>query len=163
MALQNLISATLTPEEKTAVIQGIAAIKGGLPMLITLQPQQKKEFVRVGNTYLPFIDMAYDVITDHPEIMSGVFNLQEFKNDYILAKELGPLLHQVEELAESVQDTIFAANSDAMSEALEIYAAVQMNKDKIPGMDTIAEKMKAFFKKSRRAAGGDGSSQPPAK
>ncbi|MCL4511307.1 MAG: hypothetical protein M1470_09595 [Bacteroidetes bacterium] len=45
---------------------------------------------------------------------------------------------------------MFAANSDAMSESLEIYSAVQMKKDKIPGMDTIAAQMADFFRKTKR-------------
>ncbi|OYV86064.1 MAG: hypothetical protein B7Z63_04590 [Ignavibacteriae bacterium 37-53-5] len=150
MAIQNLVSGALTPEQMASVTQGLSTIKGALPILITLQPQQKKEFVRVGNTYVPFIEMAHSVVTDHPEIVPGVFNIAEFNRDYQLPKDLRPYLNQIEELAESILDTIFAANSDAMTESLEVYAAVQQNKDKIPGMDTIAAKMAEFFKKGRR-------------
>ncbi len=149
MAAQNLASGTVTPETIASVTESIAAIKAGLPMLVILQPKQKKEFVKVGNTYLPFIEMGYETVRDHPNIMPGVFDVEEFKRDYQLAKDLVPILNQLSELTESVEDTIFAANSDAMSAALEIYAAVQSNKDKIPGMDTMAGKMAGFFKKTR--------------
>jgi len=146
---QNLVSGALSTEQKAQIGQGLAAIKAGLPMIITLQPEQKREFVRVGSTFLPFIEIAHGVSVDHPEIMSGVFNLAEYNRDYALSIDLLPILNQLNELAESVQDTIFAANSDAMAESLEVYAAVQANTDKVPGMDTIAAKMAAFFKKSR--------------
>ncbi len=150
MAAQNLVSGALTEEQKASVAQAISTIRGGIPVLIILQPQQKREFVKVGNTFVPFIEMAHEALRDHPEIMPGVFNTAEFNRDYQLAKDLVPILNQLAELTESVQDTIFAANSDAMSESLEVYAAVQQNKDKVPGMDTIAAKMAEFFKKGKK-------------
>ncbi len=152
MVAQNLVSAVLTPEQSASVNQGFSGIKGALSMLIVLQPQQKKEFVKVGNTYLPFIEMAHEAVKDHPEIMPAVFDVAEFNRDYQLPKDLTPILNQINELAESVQDTIFGAASDAMSESLQVYAAVQQNKDKIPGMDTIAAEMAKFFKKTKKLA-----------
>ncbi len=156
MPVQNLVSGTLTQEQKTAIEQAINAAKTALPFTITLDPKQKKELVKVGNTYLPFIDLAYEAVTAHPEVMSGAFNIPEFKTDYQLEKDLAPLLHELEELVGSVQATMFAAESDAMSEALEIYASVQQNKNKIPGLDVIAANMAAFFKKTRRPKSGNG-------
>jgi len=61
-----------------------------------------------------------------------------------------PIASQLAELTSSVQATLFAANSDCMVEALEVYAAVQQNKDKVPGLDTIAIEMREFFKKTRK-------------
>lgn len=157
MGVQNLVSGAITQEQKTAVEGGIQTIKGGIPVLVVLQPEQKKDFVRVGNTFGPFIEMAHGATEKHPEIMPGVFNIGEFDGDYQLQKDLLPILTQLKELTESVEDTIFAARSDAMAAALEVYAAVQQNKDKVPGLDTLASDMAAFFKKSgRKVLGGDG-------
>jgi len=150
MPVQNLVSAALTPEAKAEVLQKLADIKSKLNFLITLQPQEKKEYVKVGNAYSPFIEKAYNAVNSHPEIMSSLFSIDEFKKDYQLIKDLTPILNQIKELAESIQDTIFAVNSDAMSEAFEVYAAVQMNRDRVPGMDTMAAEMADFFRKTRR-------------
>jgi hypothetical protein len=156
MAVQNLISAALTPEDIAEITQKLGEVKSKLNFLVTLEPNEKNEFVKVGNTYAPFIEKAYNVIIDHPEIMSSVFGLTEYKKDYQLGKDLTPIHDQVKELAEALQNTIFAVNSDTMSESLEIYAAVQQNKDKVPGMNTVAAEMQAFFKKAKKAK-----TQPP--
>lgn len=150
MGVQNLVSATLTPEKSTATLQKLTEVGADLDFLIVLEPDSKNEFVKVGNTYSGFLRKADSVTADHPEILPGVFNLGEFKRDYQLARDLQPILDKLRELTEAVQDTIFAANSDALSAALGIYAAVQQNKDKIPGMDTIAAEMAAFFKRPKR-------------
>jgi hypothetical protein len=47
-------------------------------------------------------------------------------------------------------DAILTTSSDCLTSALEIYSAVQMNRDKIPGMDTIYQEMRAFFDKPKR-------------
>jgi hypothetical protein len=150
MPVQNLVSATLTPEKSSATLQKLTEVGADLDFLIVLEPDSKNEFVKVGNTYSGFLKKANGVAADHPEILPAVFNLDEFKKDYQLALDLQPILTRLKELTEAVQDTIFAANSDALSAGLGIYAAVQQNKDKIPGMDTIAAEMAAFFKRPKR-------------
>ncbi len=150
MAAQNLVSEEFTSEGKAAVDQGLAGIKGGLPALVTLQPDEKQELVKVGNSYLPFIDKAHEVLTAHPDIMPGVFDAEEFRRDYTLARDMTPYVDEITELLEGMEDTLFAARSDAMMGALEVYAAIQRNKDKVPGLDAIAAEMAVFFKRTRK-------------
>ena len=82
--------------------------------------------------------------------MAGTFNIEDFKRDCVLGKDLGEILGVLGELTESVEETFYAVNSDSMVELLEVYAAVQNNVDKVPGMDANASEMKAFFKKTKR-------------
>jgi hypothetical protein len=150
MAMQNLVSAVFTPEAQAGVTQGITGIKSKMDFLIILQPNQKNQLMKVGDIHAGFIKDAQQVMSDHPDIMSPLFNLTEFQKDCSLSESLAPILNQLAELTESVEDTLFAANSDSMCAALEVYGAVQANKDKVPGMDTIAAKMAAYFKKPKR-------------
>lgn len=145
MTTQNLVSEVFTDEGKTAVTQGLAGIKGGLPPMVPLEPEEKNELVKVGKSYLPLLELANEVALSHPEILSGVFDVEEFKKDYKLATDLTPYLNEMKELVESVENTTFAAYSDAMAGALEIYAAVRQHKDKVPGLNAISVQMSAFF------------------
>jgi hypothetical protein len=150
MSAQNLISATISSEVKTEILQKIGEVKGRLPFLVTLQPADIQGLFKAGDGYAPFVEKAYHVVCDHPSIMSGIFNTDEFKRDFQLAKDLDPIENQLIELTEAVQNTLIAVNSDAMGGALEVYAAVQQNKNKIPGLNTLADDMSEFFKKSKR-------------
>lgn len=145
-----MVSEEFTIEGQAAFNQGLAGMKGGLPAMVTLQPGEKREVVKVGISFIPFIDEAHEVLTAHPDIMPGIFDSEEFKKDYKLAKDMTPYVNQVRELLEGMEDTVFAAYSDAMKGALEVYAAVQQNKDKVPGLDAIASQMAAFFKRTRK-------------
>ncbi|MDP4269407.1 MAG: hypothetical protein Q8909_04700 [Bacteroidota bacterium] len=145
---QNLVSATLSAETAELVKQDLASAKSKLDFLITLQGQDILSLIKVGNTFLPFIEKAYQAALDHPEILPGVFDKNEFARDCELIKSIRPILNQINELADSLQNTFFAVTSDAMVGALEVYSAVKQNRDKVPGLNVVADEMAVFFKKA---------------
>lgn len=148
MAVQNLVSAVIPEAVKASIIQKIGEIKTDLSFLITLQPDEIQGLFKAGNIYSSLIERAYTVAGSHPEILPSIFNVEEFKKDYVLSKDLADLSHQVNELAQALDHTLLATRSDSLAEALEVYAAVQQNKDKVPGLNSIADEMAEFFKKT---------------
>lgn len=146
---QNLISATLSAQDAAEVQQLLSDAKAKLSFLLSLQTDDTITLFKVGNVYLPFIDLAYQTAIAHPEILPGVFDKDEFIRDYTLLSALRPIFNQMNELLESLQKTFMAVGSDAMIEALEVYSAVKQNKDKVPGLAATAEQMAVFFKKSK--------------
>jgi hypothetical protein len=150
--VQNLISATLSAEDTAAVLQNLADAKTRLNFLLSLQTSDIVTIFKVGNAYLPFIDLAYETVVAHPEILPGVFDKDEFIRDYNLLSALRPIFNQVNELLESMQKTFTAVGSDAMVGALEVYTAVKQNKDKVPGLAATADQMSVFFKRSKAKA-----------
>lgn len=150
MATQNLVSATIAAELKNSIITKLTDLKADLNFVISLLPQEKRELIKVGNNTIPFIDKAYQAAQVHPEILPTVFDKAEFAKDYLLAKDLLPIANMLNELNTSVDDTLCAANSDTMVAALEVYAAVQQNKDKVPGLDVVSSELKEFFKRNRK-------------
>ncbi len=146
---QNLISANLTAADAAEVQQNLSNAKTKLSFLLSLQTDDTITLFKVGNAYLPFIDLAYQTAIAHPEILPGVFDKDEFIRDYTLLSALRPIFSQVNELLESVQKTFTAVGSDAMIEALEVYTAVKQNKDKVPGLAATAGQMAVFFKKTK--------------
>lgn len=146
---QNLISAILPATDAAEVLQNLTAAKDKMPFLSTLQSVDVKYLFKVGNAYLPFLDIIYQTVQTHPEILPSVFNKEEFLRDYELMNALRPIFNQANELAESVQKTFFAASSDAMIAGLDVYAAVKQNKDKVPGLSVSHDELAKFFKKTK--------------
>ena len=64
-------------------------------------------------------------MTDNPDIMPRVFSLEEFRKDYQLYKDLAPIASQIEQLSDSLQNTMIALASDTLVATLEIYQAVK--------------------------------------
>ena len=150
MPAQNLVSASITSEVKANILQKLEEIRGEMDFLLTLQADEVRALYKASNTYFPFIEKAYNAVIDHPAIMPGVFDTEEFKRDYELSKDLTLIGNQVNELAEGIENTLMAVNSDAMSGALEVYSAVKQNRDKVPGLNVVADEMAVFFKRPRK-------------
>ena len=150
MASQNLVSVVLTEEKNTSINSHLAGLKADLDFTVQLEPEEKQDYFKVGNAMLPFIDLAYRVVSDHPEILPGIFDKDEFEKDYQLAKALSPINANLNEITKAVDNTYFAAASDAMAAALEVYAAARQNQDKIAGLDVTASSMGEFFKKTKK-------------
>jgi hypothetical protein len=146
---QNLISATLSETDAVAIEQSLQEVKSKLGFLLSLQPADISSIIKVGNAYQPFLEKAYQALQAHPQILPEVFNKEEFIRDYNLFNAIRPLLNQLNEIAESLQNTYYAVGSDAFVAALEIYAAVKQNKDKVPGLNVTADEMSVFFKKAK--------------
>lgn len=146
---QNLISATISAADVLEVQKSLSAAKAKLPFLSNLQPEDLAGLLKVGNNFLPFLEDAYQVVITHPEILPASFNKDEFLRDYALLKAIRPLLDQINELAEGLQKTSTAAGSDSMGAALDVYSMVKINKDKVPGLATVAERMSQYFKKAK--------------
>ena len=146
-----MVSAVLASDKKASILEKLTGVKTDLGegAIITLNLQDKRLYIKVGNTYIPFINIGYNVIQQHPKIMPGTFSIQEYKNDVLYGRDLGEILGVLHELTKVIEETYFAVNSDAMSETLEVYAAVQNNVGKVSGMDAYASDMKAFFRKSK--------------
>ena len=150
MATQNLVSASLSVETRADVLDKLTAIKKSLGFLLTLKSDQKQSLFKVGNGYTPFVEKAYNVVNAHPDILPGVFDAQEFKKDYQLSKDLTTIVDQIRQLADSLNDTLMAVSSDAITEALEVYSAVKQNSNRVPGLKVTETEMSEFFKRTRK-------------
>lgn len=154
MAVQNLVSAEITPEIKAKLEQAFSLLSDGLNFIVTLRPEEKNAVIKAGDTFLPFIDRADKVMDSHSEILPAVFNKPEFKKDNALRMDLVTVRNRLLELTEAVDNTLFAATSDCLVASLEVYAAVKQNKDKVPGLNATYAEMAEFFKKSGKKSSG---------
>ena len=147
---QNLISASLTEQDIAEVTQSLNTVKTKLHFLSTLQKSDVKSLVKVGNAYyLPFLDKIHQVVETHPEILPAVFDKEEFLKDYELFSKLRPVYNLINELAEGIQKTFTAVGSDTLVAALDVYASVKQNKDKVPGLSVMNDELATFFKKAK--------------
>ncbi|MBP1617191.1 MAG: hypothetical protein H6Q14_1018 [Bacteroidetes bacterium] len=146
---QNLISASLSAEDVNIINEAIATLKEKMPFLSTIQKKEVGSLFKVGTNYQPFLDLAKQTADMHPEILPGVFDMEEFAKDYALYKSMLSVAQQIGQLNESVQKALIAVGSDSIDGALEVYATVKQNKDKVPGLSVAYEAMALFFKRPR--------------
>lgn len=150
MAIQNLVSASLSAEAVAEVRGHLEAVRKRLAFLTTMDAEELRSIVKAGKGYAPLLDKASQVVADHPEILPRVFPIEEFRKDYQLYRDLAPIQVLLDELGEGVGKTMIALSSDTMVEALEVYAAVKQHANKVPGLAVMEGEMAAFFSRPRR-------------
>ena len=152
MAVQNLVSATISSETKDEILKAIARIRTQLDFLLSLQADEALGIVKAGKEFLPFIEICHSVANSHPEILSGIFDKAEFDRDHALSLNLGQITDAVGELFEALTHTLTAVRSDDFVGSLDVYSAVKVNKSRVPGLNSVADNLGQYFVKTRKAS-----------
>ena len=118
----NLISASLSAEDKQAIMGAVQTIRDKLPFLIDLSKGDRRYLPKLGDKSRAFVDKAVEVATQNVDMLPRSFELEEFQRDMQLFAELNSILMAVSQLNELIDDTTLAVGSDAYSAALEVYA-----------------------------------------
>jgi len=146
--LENRVSATLTPEDRQAVMDAIATIREKLSFLIDLSPEERRTLHKMGDKSRAFVKKAAEVAQQNEGILPRAFDLDEMRKDVQLTEDLYPILLALGQLHELVDDTYMAVGSEAYAGALLVYNAAKMNN--FGGLDDALDELgKRFARKSR--------------
>ncbi len=155
MALPNLVSAVLTDENLTGIMDSIAAAKAKLPFLIGTTKEERKRHVRIDNAAQPWSKGMLQVALQHPGMLPGDFKVDEMQKDVNLWEQLIKVEQALTSLAELVDNTREAVSVDAYSAALVIYRLGTSLGIAMEGLEELMDEYgKRFVRKS------SGSSQP---
>lgn len=152
MAQQNLILYALSSEEKTAIDSALTTLETTTKsFVVALTPKQKNGLLKPGDNFSPLIDKAAKVLDEFPQLLPGTFDTGEFRKDLQLRSDLSAFRNRLIALAESIDNTLYAVNSDCYVQTLKTYGFVEASKENVPGINQIAAEMEAFFTKSKAA------------
>lgn len=154
MSATNLVSATLTPESRAAVLAAIQTIRQNLPFLIDLSAAQRRKLFKMGDGSRAFVENALMGAQANPQLFPPSFDLAEFARDWVLREEVLMIQAQVNQLHELLDDTAVALGSDLMTTATLGYR--YLGADPHAGNDSLRALLAARFKPSS----GSGSAAP---
>jgi hypothetical protein len=140
----NRVSATLSAEDRQAVINAIATIKQAMPFLVHLTADDRKSAPKAGDRAQGFIRNCLDAAQQHTECLPRSFDVEEMQKDVQLMESLYPVLMMLKELLSLVDDTYFAAKVEAYMASLRVYDSVKSHVDE-PGMKIVADKLQSQF------------------
>lgn len=158
MAIQN-ISYVLPDADVQEIKAAFQTIRTKLPFLINLSDDESKSLFRLGPKSADFTIDARDTANNFPQILPSTFQKVELVNDSTLFSQMGEIKLLSDSLSEQIKDTYDAVGAEAMSAALEVYAYVQVNENKVPGLKSVAEKLRERFKKFRNRKSSDQAKQ----
>ncbi|QSA98937.1 hypothetical protein [Methylococcus sp. EFPC2] len=117
----NRINASLTQENIDAALALVNSLLQQLPFLIDLSPDERKGMVKFGEKNRSFVVKAGALAAQHPEILPGGFSLEDMKRHVNLVETLYPIQLALANLLGKVEDTYYAAGSQAYTAALHVY------------------------------------------
>jgi hypothetical protein len=121
MSTQNIVSATLTEAQKTAIQTAVQTILTNLPFAVDLSIQQRRDLVKAGDKSLAFLQACRELVNQNPGWLPATFPRQEFLGDIALFESLAAIQVLTLQLHEKVTDTRMSAGSDAMVAGLMLY------------------------------------------
>lgn len=145
MAYSN-ISYALTNENLQQVRAAIAQINTLLPFLVTINPDEKRALVKLGAKSADFVHDASSAASSFPAILPPTFDVLEYRRDTNLFDALSEIKMLIDSLHEKVDNTHAAVGSETMQASVEVYAYVQTAKDRVPGLKSVADKLRERFK-----------------
>ena len=108
---------------------------------------------KFGEKNRSFVVKALAIAEAHPEILPASLSLAEFRADVELVESLYPLRHAVEVLFGKVEDTYFAAGSEAYAAALLVYQFAKIQNIASGALeDSVDDLGRRFARKSRKPA-----------
>jgi hypothetical protein len=117
----NRVNATVTPAQMQAVRDAINVIYQNLPFLIDLKPGERQAMSKFGEKNRSFVVKAVAIAEQNPDILPASFNFAELKADVSVVEDLYPLIVAVTNLLGKLDDTHFAAGSEAYTAARVVY------------------------------------------
>src|SRR6516162_9936025 len=73
--MENRVSASIAPADKTAITAAIATIRGKLPFLINLTDDERKSILKLGDKSIAFEEKCFNYMTAHPELVPGFIDM----------------------------------------------------------------------------------------
>jgi len=146
------ISATLTPENLSALLAKLEEIDGLLPFLVSLSNEERQRLFKAGAGRIGAVPIAQKIATSFPEIFPATFPKAEMDKDVSLLGLLQTVRLELAARASSVDDTLMALGAEAMQHVLAVYKYAKAAEDTVPGIKPQVEQLAVYFEKSGHAA-----------
>jgi len=149
----NRIDAAFTSEQRDKAKAALATLSETLPFLVDLTTEDRASLPKFGEKNRSFVVKALAIAEGHPEILPASFSLDEVRADVELVESLYPLRNAVEALFGKIDDTYFAAGSEAYAAALLVYQYAKLhNLASCALEDSLDDLGRRFARKSKKSA-----------
>lgn len=129
-------------------MDALQTIRTKLSFLVGLSPYDRRHLAKIGRKSQTFTVQALDMAAQHPEFMPGGLDLDAAQRDLDLFTALTPVVQNLQELHQLVEDTQMVAGSEAYAAARTAYKAAKTFGDGA-GLDKVLDHISLRFQQSR--------------
>ena len=104
----------------------MADIQAKMPFMIDLTVDDRRSLPKLGDKSRAFVDHGLVLATQNEGILPRNFDLDEYRRDVALVRQLEPVVLAMRQLMKRLEDTYMAAGSDAYSQTLVVYQVAKL-------------------------------------
>ncbi len=155
MAIDNLISVTLTDEEVQTINEAIASINNVLKdKVVNLTPDERRQYGSIADRNKILVDKCKDYMEQNPETVPTVLDKAEFDHDYKARQQMEQPFRNLARIMEKLQDTKTLLDHDNYHAAVAYYRYIKfLSMQNEPGTTTIYKDLQQHYKHSAIVAG----------
>ncbi|MDR2887918.1 MAG: hypothetical protein LBV26_07970 [Bacteroidales bacterium] len=130
------------------------------PYVLPLTADQRKGMLKMGERSLSFVDKAFELARINPTLRPAFISVDDLGFDLHDVTRLRGTLSRLQQLTDSVDDTMMVSGSEAYNTALTFYTSVKAAaRQNIQGSKAVYEELKKRFPGKLK---GDGNKQQAA-
>lgn len=146
---QNMISVTFTADEVSALQTTVEQLRKQLQgKTISLDADTRRELYKMGSSE-NFCRKALGALDANRQVVAPSLGLDEAIKDLQALDVISPLLRDLSQIVERVQDTQMALGSDVMHTSVEGYRLLKHH-GRNQGLDGLVDELGARFKARAR-------------
>lgn len=154
MAIDNLISVTLTDEEVKALNDAITSINTVLQdKVVNLTPDERRQYGSIADRNRVLVDKCKEYMEQNPETVPMVIDKEEFDRDYKARKQMEVPIMKLERVMEKLRDTKTLLDHDNYQASVAYYRYIKyLSMQNEAGTTTIYKDLKQHYKRPQTVA-----------
>jgi hypothetical protein len=147
MAIDNMISLTLSADELKKLDNALAAIEEVINgKFISLTPTERLSHGRVSDKTEDWIGKVKESMEQNPSLVLSHIDVNEYNNDYAARRILMSRINRVERIYHLFEDTNMLLGSDLYHNAITFYKGLKASAETdAPGAKTVYSNLAARF------------------
>jgi hypothetical protein len=127
MSQKNQISFKLSDSDLKEIESAVNTLKTKLlPKLIALSPTDRQELPKMGDKTVAFVNKTLEYCKSNPELVPQFLDVNEFAVDVDAVDSLRQIFQPIEQISDSLNDTVLLSGSEAYQAALIFYKSVKV-------------------------------------
>ena len=147
MAIDNLISISLTDDEVASISTAIESINTVLKdKVLNLTPDERRQYGSIADRNKILVDKCKAYMEQSPHTIPNIIDKTEFDKDYIAREQMEQPLRQLRGVVEKLQDTKTLLDHDNYVAATSYYRYIKfLSTQNEPGITSIFTDLKQHY------------------
>lgn len=154
MTDKNLASVVFTTEELQKLDEALQNIENVLKgKTFNLTPDERRQYGSIAEQNKLFVNKCKELMEQYPQFVPSFLDKEEFDRDYQARQQIETRLIRLKTFTEQLSDTKVLLDNDNYYNSITFYRNVKfLSVQNIPGIKTLYEQLKQFFKGGRKKA-----------